>query len=304
MTIKTLQRLLITGVVAIEGFKSDPAKYYCHFHDSLQSVCFRVVKNIGIFGIFSNEISASEADPREPYYESFNEQPSRTLRWLDVDAHGEWPLIDARIFPWPVELPVRYTKVKGRFGQPGYFDVNFTDYDQPRRFKRLIPVSMYDIPLRGDPPQAEFVMHHPTACRATLRRGEYSWLRLRYDRIFEMRAYRSGSQYNFTEAGVLNGGIVRRFKGMVNGSMIEPEAFFFKLPTDSTQYGLMFTSGTSLYALQDWRGRTQRPRHSASMVQKASISRFNRPATLRQRPSQLQRIVGFPRLHFGLLRGA
>ncbi|KAF4698870.1 hypothetical protein FOZ63_033841, partial [Perkinsus olseni] len=104
-------------------------------------------------------------------------------------------------------LPVRYTKVKGRFGQPGYFDVNFTDYDQPRRFTRLMPVSMFDIPLRGDPPQAEF--------------------------------------YNFTEAGVLNDGIVRRFKGMVNGSMIKPEAFFFKLPTDSTQYGLLFSSGTS-----------------------------------------------------------
>ncbi|KAF4757589.1 hypothetical protein FOZ63_030726, partial [Perkinsus olseni] len=145
--------------------------------------------------------------------------------------------------------PVQYDRVDDIGGQPGYFDVNFTRDSKPRRFTRLMPVSMYDIPLRGDPPQAEFVMHHPTACRATLRRGEYSWLRLRYDRIFEMRAYRSGSQYNFTEAGVLNGGIVRRFKGMVNGSMIEPEAFFFKLPTNSTQYGLMVTSGVKSYML-------------------------------------------------------
>ncbi|KAF4690905.1 hypothetical protein FOZ60_016740 [Perkinsus olseni] len=249
MPFNVLLALFVPSALGVISLRERPFKFYCHFHKALQSVCFRTKEWYGIVGINANEIFAYEDHPRMPYYNSSSSKAHPRASYVDVRPRGAWVSIETGKFPWPVEYPIKYEKVDGRNGQPGYFDVNFTDYDRPRRFTRLMPVSMYDIPLRGDPPQAEFVVHHPTKWTAILKQGRYSETKKRYKRVFELRVNFSESEWVLRNVKTLDGGIVKGFRGNVAGRREHAEAFFFELPTNGTQYGLVVTSGVESFVL-------------------------------------------------------
>ncbi|KAF4754857.1 hypothetical protein FOZ63_025634 [Perkinsus olseni] len=242
MVLKTFSYLVITGVVEAQLFREHPFKYYCHFDATLQSVCFRSVEKHGIWGISSHKVFAYEDHPRVPQYESLNWRPHARLGSITVHPRGEWNALEIGEFPWPVDYPVKYEKVDGKDGRPGYFDVNFTSFESPRRFTRLVPVSIDEVPLRGPPPQATFEAHYPTNWTATLEEKPGG-------RTFKIKAIGRYSVYDFKKVKTLHGGLVKGFKANVAGRKRTAEAFFFKLPTNETQYGLMLTSGVFSYML-------------------------------------------------------
>ncbi|KAF4682628.1 hypothetical protein FOZ60_010284 [Perkinsus olseni] len=72
--------------------------------------------------------------------------------WTSCLAERRGSSIETESSHGSVEYPIKYEKVDGRNGQPGYFDVNFTDYDGPRRFYTTDAGLDVCIPLRGDLP--------------------------------------------------------------------------------------------------------------------------------------------------------
>ncbi|KAF4753240.1 hypothetical protein FOZ62_004266 [Perkinsus olseni] len=249
MLLKAVSGIIIPGIVMTLGGWKRPYKFYCRFDEVLQSVCFRTLELDGLYGMSSSEVFSYDDDPHVPHYESTSWRAHSKRPYISIHSHGEWKLPRTKNFPWPVENPVKYEKVKAREDRPGYLDINFTSYDWPRRFTRLIPVPINDIPLRGKPPRAEFMVHHTEKWKAILRREELTLTNVHPGKFLQLVTYKSESGYKLNKVETRVDGVVQGFRGAVPGRVKEAEAFFFKLPTEPTQYGLMITSEGESYVL-------------------------------------------------------
>ncbi|KAF4682632.1 hypothetical protein FOZ63_028612 [Perkinsus olseni] len=248
MAIKNPSCIFIFGLITIVASER-PFKFYCRFHEELQSVCLRTKQYSGLSGFTSNKVFVPETNSSAPKYWTLNWKAHQTQSFVELHTCEDLTVPSPSCFPWIVVNPIRYCKHDGRGDRPGFFDITFTSRGPAKRFTRLMPVSMYDIPLRGDPPQAEFVVHHPTKWTAILKQGIYSETKKRYKRILEIKANISGAATSYRDVGPLLDGVVRGLRARIDGKFLEAEAFFFKLPTTTRQYGLMLTRAFSSYML-------------------------------------------------------
>ncbi|KAF4664252.1 hypothetical protein FOZ61_000980 [Perkinsus olseni] len=249
MLLKAVSRTILLGIAITLGGWKRPYKFYCRFDEVLQSVCFRTLELDGLYGMSSNTVFSYDDDPRVPQYESTSWSAHSKRPYISIHSQGEWKLPGTKKFPWPVENPVKYEKVNAREDRPGYLDINFTSYDWSRRFTRLIPVPINDISLRGEPPRAEFIVHHPVKWKAILRKKELTLTKVHPGNFLQLVVYEAESGYKLNKVETRVDGIVQGFRGAVPGRVKEAEAFFFKLPTEPTQYGLMITSDGKSHVL-------------------------------------------------------
>ncbi|KAF4648790.1 hypothetical protein FOL47_002804, partial [Perkinsus chesapeaki] len=173
MALKKMSLLLVTCLLVSYKVVSEyPYKYYCHFDEYLQSVCLKKLQRQVINTISRHTVFAYEDNPRVPLYESRSYAASSSSPaglGIPSFSKGKWSYLNTDCFPWPVELPVRYSKVDGKHGKPGYYDINFTmDANMPRRFNHLIPVKVSAIPLSDTHSVAVFKTNLPTRWTATL----------------------------------------------------------------------------------------------------------------------------------------
>ncbi|KAF4756969.1 hypothetical protein FOZ63_010709, partial [Perkinsus olseni] len=221
--------ILIFGLITIVASEF-PFKFYCRFHEELQSVCLRTKQYSGLSGFISNEVFVPGSNSNVSQYWTLNWKAHPRESFVQLHHCDDLTVPSERCFPWAFRNPLPYCKYDGRGDRPGFFDITFTRREPDKRFTKLMPISMYDVPLRGDPPQAEFVVHHPT-------------------KVFKVRANIPGTVNSYWDVGPLLGGVVRGSRGRIDGMFVEAEAFFFKLPTTTEQYGLMLTKGINSYML-------------------------------------------------------
>ncbi|KAF4723819.1 hypothetical protein FOZ63_003943 [Perkinsus olseni] len=248
MAIRNPSCIFIFGLITIVASER-PFKFYCRYHEELQSVCLRTKQGSGLSGFTSNEVFVPETNSSVPKYKTLNWKAHPRESFVELHLCDDLTVPSGRCFPWAFRNPLWYCKYDGRSDRPGFFDITFTRREPAKRFTKLMPISMYDIPLRGDPPQAEFVVHHPTKWTAILQRGEYSKTKKRYKRILEIKANVSGAATSYRDVWPLADGVVRGLRARIDGKFLEAEAFFFKLPTTTKQYGLMLTRAFSSYML-------------------------------------------------------
>lgn len=249
MALGTFLQVVTIGT-ALGGLKS-PFKYYCRFSDALQSVCFRTLENEGLYGISLHNVFVYGDEPRVPYYESTSWSAQRNEHPLKAKGRGQWTLQHTEKFPWPAENPIMFEKVDLHSSAPhsGYIDVNFTDRDEPKRFSRIMPISIHDIPLRGRVPIAEFGTNSPRKLTAKVQEDPFAPLDAHPHNYLLIEVHERGSTFILEGSSTRLGGRVRVLRGLSSGQVITAEALFFKFPTEDTQYGLMVTLEGKSYML-------------------------------------------------------
>ncbi|KAF4653934.1 hypothetical protein FOL47_010224 [Perkinsus chesapeaki] len=237
-------------IVATEGYK-----YYCHFYDDyLQSVCLQTRTSKGLYGILKNTVFFWLDQPDRPLYKT-EEDPIRIRKH---SKEGLWSFPPNVSLPWAVDHNnITYTKVDGRDGEPGYYDVKFTPESPSKRFTKLEPISVNDMKLAEGindiSGRLRFVadVYFATIAEVNLADPPQGMLTPRWLAMdVESSASTAGLRVlNYRDITTKASTKVRTLEARSDGLFYRAKAFIFKFPLPEVQHGIMFYASNNALML-------------------------------------------------------